>query len=343
MRKTIIALLFVSGLVSWPALADELKLQDDPPSQYVVVKGDTLWGIAGRFLKEPWRWPEIWKMNREQIRNPHWIYPGDLIVLDTSGDSPQLRLVKNAKADAALPTEQLNPRVRVEAAGAQAIPSIPPAAIGPFLSQPMVIEEGALNNAPYIVEAEEEGRVVMGAGDRVYAAFPEETKVSDWKIVRPGKALVDPISGEVLGYEAEYIGEARTVQAGNPQTIGITKAAKEVNFKDRLVPAIETEIFKYIPHAPERPINGQVISAYGGVAEAGQYATVVINKGRREDLEEGHVLAVYRKGKTTPENVTLPDARTGLVFVYRVFDRVSYALVMQTNRPVYLLDVVKNP
>jgi nucleoid-associated protein YgaU len=343
MRKNIIALLFVPGLLSWPALADELRLQDDPPAQYIVVKGDTLWGISGRFLKEPWRWPEIWKMNREQIRNPHLIYPGDLIVLDTTGDSPQLRLVKKEMADASLPAEKLTPKVRTEAMETQAVPSIPPAAIGPFLSQPLVLEEDALATAPFIVAAEEEGRVVMGAGDKAYAVAPEETKALGWKIVRPGKVLADPDSGEVLGHEAEYIGEARTVESGNPQTILITKAAKEVNFRDRLVPAAETEVFKYIPHAPEHSISGRVISAYEGVAEVGQYATVVLNKGRRDSLEEGHVLAVYRKGQTTKEGVNLPDTRTGLIFVYRVFDRVSYALVMQVSRPVYLLDVARNP
>lgn len=381
MRKPIIALLLVSGLISSPLLADEIKLQDNPPSQYVVVKGDTLWAISGRFLKEPWRWPEIWKMNREQIKNPHWIYPGDLIVLDTSGASPELRLVKNARAGGAETTDRLSPRVRAEALDKDAIPSIPPSAIGPFLSQPLVIEEGALDGAPYIVGAEEE-RVVMGRGDKAYVAGIGNATAQDWKIFRPGKPLTDPETDKILGYEAEYLGEARTVQGGDVQTVEITKSVKEINLEDRLVAAAEDSVFRYVPHAPERPVAGRVIAAYGSVSDVGQYATVVLNKGKQDGLEEGHVLAVYRKGQTVrgktwsdvkvdclkpgakassdqpfdaregykascrsskDEDMSLPDARTGLVFVYRVFDRAAYALVMQTNRPVYLLDVVRNP
>ncbi|MGE5027376.1 MAG: LysM peptidoglycan-binding domain-containing protein, partial [Betaproteobacteria bacterium] len=191
MKKPILALILLFGLSSL-SFATTIALQDNPPDRYVVVKGDTLWSIAGKFLKEPWRWPEIWKMNKEQIKNPHWIYPGDMIVLDTSGGSPELRLVKG------LETVKLSPHIRVEPADTRAIPSIPQTTIGPFLSKPLVIEQGALENAPYIIGTEE-SRVILGAGNSAYVQSIKEGAPTRWHIYRPGKALVDPDSGVTLG------------------------------------------------------------------------------------------------------------------------------------------------
>lgn len=344
MKKPILALILLFGLSSLSSAAD-IALQDNPPDHYVVVKGDTLWGIAGKFLKEPWRWPEIWKMNKQQIENPHWIYPGDMIVLDTSGGSPELRLVKG------LETVKLSPRVRVEPAEASAIPSIPQTAIGPFLSKPLVIEEGELEKAPYIIGTEE-NRVVLGAGNSAYAQAIKEGESLRWHIYRPGKALVDPDSGTTLGYEAVYLGDAKITRFGEPATIEIVKSTQEINIGDRLVEAKEGAVNAYAPHAPEKVINGRIASAYGGVAEVGSGAIVTLNRGGRDGLEIGHVLAIYRHGrnvtpnendKTSPETVKLPDERYGLVFVFRVFDKVSYALVMQTSRPVHVLDDVRTP
>jgi len=424
MRKPIIiAVLSLSGFISALVGADEIKLQDNPPPQYVVVKGDTLWGISSRFLKDPWRWPELWRMNREQIKNPHWIYPGDTVVLDTTGGAPRLRLVKGDQ------TVKLSPRIRSESVEAQAIPAIPPSAIGPFMTQALILDEDGLDDAPYIVGAEED-RGIMGQGDRIYAngaAKGGDTK--DWSIFRKGKALLDPDTKETLGNEAEYVGEARTVQSDDVMTLEITRSIQEVRRDDRLMPSASNGNFQSVPHAPEKSIKGSIISAYGANTDAGKYQTVVINKGSKDGLEEGNVLAVYRKGRTveatadapkknawrymdkecvkegkaitfdqfydpkdalepckTPSDsaargvvytdigclkpgakisfdqffnpkdvyklhcrsekhvaVNLPDSRTGLLFVYRVFDRVSYAMVMSSSRPVYLLDVVKNP
>lgn len=438
MRKPIIiAVLSLSGFISSLTGADELQLQDNPPQQYVVVKGDTLWAIASRYLKDPWRWPELWQMNREQVKNPHLIYPGDLLVLDTSGASPHLRLVKGTQAG--LPSEKLSPHVRSAPIAAEAVPTIPPSAIGPFLARALVIEEGGLENAPYVVGPEED-RYVIGRGDIAYVGGVRHvgTEIKDWSIFRPGKALKDPDSNEVLGYEAEYVGEARALTAADPMKVEVTRSVQEIYPEDRLAPVTTNQVFQYIPHAPDKPVAGRIISAYGSISDVGQFASVAINKGRKDGIEEGHVLAVYRKGRTVPaipratlpnpfryldrgclkpgakvsfdqfydpkevyqdcpkggpdaadasaprdggdawtytdigclkpgakisfdqffnpkdvykthcravnrDDVTLPDARTGLVFVYRVFDRVSYALILNSNRPVYLLDVVKNP
>jgi len=387
-------------LLAMPALADTLKLQDNAPDRYVVVKGDTLWDISGRFLKDPWRWPQIWNLNREEIKNPHWIYPGDLIVLDRSGKEPRLTLVRGDQNG--MQTVKLSPGVRTTEIGSDAIPSIPIRVIHPFLAQPRVVPLGALDDAPYILGTNAE-RVVMGAGDEAFATGGP-SGVRNWNVLRPGKALYDPETNEVLGYEVEYLGDARTLTEGAPQKIRITQSAQEILPRDKLVEAADSSTFEYMPHAPEGQVNGRIISAYGGLSDSGRYQTVVINRGSRDGLEPGHVLAVFREGQAVSltrdekdrmawvsektagipnggawlyndvrclkedskvtydqvvevrntfrstclssnmENgVKLPNARSGLVMVYRVFDRVSYALIMDSDGPVYLLDTVKTP
>ena len=397
-RQLVVSLALL--LAAAPVLADTLKLQDNAPDKYVVVKGDTLWDISGKFLKDPWRWPQIWKMNRAEIKNPHWIYPGDMIVLDRSGKEPRLSLVKGEKGG--METVKLSPGVRATEIGNDAIPSISIRVIHPFLSQPRVVAKGALDDAPFILGSNDE-RVVLGSGDDAFATGGKPG-VTRWNVLRPGKALRDPETGEVLGYEVEYLGDARTLTEGAPQKIRITQSVKEILPKDKLVEADNSTPFDYIPHAPESKISGRIISAYGGLSDSGRYQTVVINRGSRDGLEPGHVLAVYREGQAVTltrdekdrmawvnekskgipdggawlysdvrclkENskatydqvvdvrnsfrstclgnssdraVKLPDTRSGLVMVYRVYDRVSYALIMQSNGPVYLLDSVKNP
>lgn len=335
MRKLALSL-FLTGFMAFSSHADTLKMQENAPDRYVVVKGDTLWDISAKFLRDPWKWPQIWGMNREEIQNPHWIYPGDVIVLDRSGATPRLSLLKAEQYG----TVKLSPQVRVEAEADQGVPSIPASAVSAFISQPFVMEEGALNDVPRIIGAQED-RIVLGAGDQAYATNGKgDTR--NWKILRPGKALKDPDTKELLGYQVEYLGEAHTVAEGDPQRILITRSSEEIQPGDRLKPATDAYSFRYIPHPPAVSILGRVISTYGGVSEAGQYATVVLNKGKRDGLDVGTVLAVYKKGNVV-DKIRLPDSRSGLVMVYRVFDKVCYALVMQTHRPVNLLDIVRNP
>lgn len=344
MKKPILALILLFGLSSLSTAAD-IALQDNPPDHHVVVKGDTLWGIAGKFLKQPWRWPEIWKMNAQQIKNPHLIYPGDMIVLDTTSGTPALRIVKG------LETVKRSPNVRVESTEAGAISSIPPTAIEPFLSQPMIIAEGELEKAPYIIGTEE-NRVILGAGNSAYVQSVLAGGALHWHIYRPGKALIDPETEETLGFEAIYLGDAKITRFGEPATISITKSSQEINIGDRLVVAKERVSSAYAPHAPEKTIYGRILSAYGGIAEVGKGAIVSLNKGARDGLEIGHVLAIYRHGKnvapaehdeTSAKSIKLPDERNGLVFVFRVFDKLSYALVMQSEGPVHVLDDVRTP
>ena len=387
-------------LLAAPVLADTLTLQDNAPDKYVVVKGDTLWDISGKFLKDPWRWPQIWNMNREEIKNPHWIYPGDLVVLDRSGKEPRLSLVKGD--DKGMNTVKLSPGGRATDIGDEAIQPIPSRVIYPFLARPRVVAAGALADAPFLLGSNVE-RVVLGTGDDAFATGGQPG-VTRWNVLRPGKALKDPANGEVLGYEVDYLGDARTLVEGAPQKIRITQSAREILPKDKLLPADDSAAFEFIPHAPEKAVQGRIISAYGGFSDSGAYQTVVIDRGSQDGLESGNVLAIYREGlavtltseeksnvafvgdaskaasggsawlysdvrclkengKVTYDQVTevshtfrqtclgatgddvvkLPDARSGLLMVYRVYDRISYGLIMQSNGPVYLLDSVRNP
>lgn len=344
MRKPIIAMILFLGLLSvTPVKAENIILRGDTPDQHVVVPGDTLWGIASRFLKDPWRWPEIWGFNREQVKNPHKIYPGDIVRLEKTPHGSRLRLVED---EGGIKTVKLSPRIRTEQSSTAAIPSIPAAAIEPFLSQPLVIEKDGLADAPYILGSSE-GRVVLSTDNTVYVSGLPQDKGTTWQIFRPGKALKDPDQENlILGYEATYLGDARANVFADVSTVTITRATEEIIKGDRLVPAPDTLFNNYAPHAPDFSVNGRIISVYGGVTEIGKGDIVTLNKGELDGLEMGHVLAIYRKSQAKSlkgEMIQLPDERTGLVFIFRVFDKISYALVVQSTHSIKILDAVKTP
>lgn len=339
------------GLVSTTTMAADgvqqqgnvLELAADAPERHVVVKGDTLWDIAALFLKSPWRWPEIWQLNQQQIKDPHWIYPGQVVWLDRSGDQPRLRIGEPLAAGG----QRLAPRVYAED-NAQAIASIAPRLIEPFLSQPLVVEADALDSAPRIV-ATQEDRVIVGVGNVAYVNELEDAKAR-WQVYRPGRALIDPQTRTVLGHEAFYLGDARVTQPGRPATIEITRSVQEIGRGDRLVMAARPQLVNYVPHAPNQPIKAQVMSIYGALAEAATHSIVTLSRGAKDGLEVGHVLALSRAGSQVDErykgeklHYQLPEERYGLLFVFRTFDRVAYALVMNVTRPVKIGDSVVNP
>jgi hypothetical protein len=347
MHKSIISVTLAMMLAATSLVAQQrsgVKLQDNVPDRYVVVPGDTLWSIAGRFLKDPWRWPEMWKLNREEIKNPHWIYPGDVIVLDRSGPQPELKMGD---------TVRLSPRIRSEDTSRQAVPAIPPKVIEPFLSRPLVIEPDGLDRAPRIVAAQAD-RVYLGSGDVAYVSGIKDAKLeSQWQIYRPGKPLIDPESQKTLGYEAVFLGDSKVTKAGDPATIRIVAAQREIGKGDRLVAAGPIALNHYVPHPPIALVSGRVIATPGGLGEAGPQSVLALNKGSSDGLEPGNVLVLSRLGRTVSASSSqgspdkdatrLPDERYGLVFVFRTFDRVSYALVMSASRPVLIGDVVTTP
>jgi hypothetical protein len=329
--------------------AKPLELADSAPDRHIVVPGDTLWGISGKFLKEPYRWPELWRMNKEQVKNPHLIYPGQVLVLDRSGATPQLRLE----------TVRLQPKVHSEPIS-KAIPSIPLSAIEPFLARPLVVDEAWIAQAPRIV-ATEESRVNIGPGGRAYTSALN-TEIKAWEIYRPAKPVIDPENGDVLGYEAFHIGSAKPIDfhprqtqlaaEGQPATLEIVSANREVGVHDRLAPSTSAGVINYAPHVPNFKIQGQVAAAYGGFkeSETGRNAIVALNRGRQHGVEVGHVLALHRNSKEqtyregdVQATFKLPPEKYGLVFVFRVFDRISYAMVMNVSRPVLVSDYVRTP
>jgi len=342
MSRIISALLLAVAAVT--AHAEEpLQLVDNVPDRHVVVKGDTLWDISGKFLKEPWRWPEIWRLNKEQIKNPHLIYPGDIVLLDMSDGHPRLRIGKPVRSG----TEKVSPKVYNEPL-AEEIPSIPPNIIEPFISQPLIVDEDELKDAPRIVDTPE-SRVVAGNGDEIFVLGLNAPN-DRWFIYRPGVALKDPTTKEVLGYEAAYLGTAIVRQPGEVALMEVLTAREEILKGNLLLPAEDPGLLAYVPHRLEQDVSGQVASIYGGVGTGGKNSVVAINRGKDSGLERGHVLGLFTKrvsvyqdkdGKN--QTVALPEQRYGLVFIFRTFDRVSYGLVMEASRPLTIGDVVHNP
>ncbi|WP_418321319.1 LysM peptidoglycan-binding domain-containing protein [Piscinibacter sakaiensis] len=320
------------------------ELAPNAPDSYTVKRGDTLWAISGIFLRRPWRWPELWGMNLEQIRNPHLIFPGQVLYLDKSGGRARLRLGRPVG------DVKLSPQVRSTPLEDGAIASIDFRLIEPFLNEAVVFETDALEAAPRIV-ATQEGRVLLTRGDLAYVRGPVDRNTS-YRIFREPQPMRDPATGEVLGFEAQYVGAADFVRSGEarpgadpatlvPTTFRLASVRQEANVGDRLAPPLPRDFSNYAPRAPENPVSGQIVSIYGDALTAGQNQIVALNRGAREGLQRGHVLALWRAGETTVDRtdprrpvMKLPDERHGLLFVFQVFKRVSYALILQVQEPV---------
>ena len=326
-----------------------LALTEDPPSRYVVVKGDTLWDISARFLRDPWRWPDIWGLNRDEIKNPHWIYPGDVLVLDFSGATPRLRF--EGDEGWTLVRERLSPQIRTSALDSTAIPTFSPNLVRSFLANTLVVDEKQLEAAPRIISGHE-GRIILGPGDIAYARGVKNPRTTRYYAVRPGRTFTDPDTDEVLGYEAIYLGETRVKEHDDITTLKISRAEREINPGDRLLTVSSQEQVPYMPRPPSRQVTGKILAAAKeGVTEIGSLTVVVLNRGRRDGVEPGNVLALTRTGDTVRpagstdpgERVKLPDEQYGVVFVFKVYERLSYALVMNTTRSVKINDTVVTP
>lgn len=323
--------------------ADELKINPNHPDQYTVVKGDTLWDISGKFLNHPWQWPQLWRHN-PQVKDPHWIYPGDTLYFSYVNGVPQLSLSADSRE------QKLVPRVR-EGAIEQAIPMISNDVVMPFLTSPKVVGADDLQQSPYVIGFVGE-HLIAGAGDGVYVRAIEQPKGLNYTIYRQGNPYVSPETGEVLGYEARFVADAVLQVSGDPATLTINKADVEIQRGDRLMlSADEPAALNYYPRSPEKPVLGRIIRVMGGVSQIGQHDVVVIDKGSADGIEVGHALEVFRKGQVLIDryqskealSVKMPEERAGVLMVFRSFERVSYALVMEASAAIHTLDIVRTP
>lgn len=346
------------------------ELAPNAPDTYVVKRGDTLWGISGMYLKRPWRWPELWGMNLKSIPNPHLIFPGQTLYLEKDGAYARLRTSRSSEPE----TVRVSPRTRSDSLADSALPTLKPHLIEPFLVEPLVVDAQVLEHAPRVIATTEE-RVLMASGDRVYvrgdAASPMLAEAGEprfYRVFRDAVALKDPVSGEVLGYEAQYLGKAELVRGEAfeevpngkggysaeyvPATVTLSATKEEVRAGDRLLPAPARAFANYTPRAPELDVDASVVSIYGSssVTYAAQNQVVAINKGSEDGIEAGHVLSLLTKGSRIKDStdankamIKLPSEINGTAMVFRTFDRVSYALILEIRDGVRVGDRLVNP
>lgn len=347
----------------------ESELVTNAPEKYTIKRGDTLWGISSLYLKTPWKWPALWGMNQAQIVNPHLIYPGQVLILTRVNGRARLGLAGGVEglpeqkmlnpAKEALKDQKLSPSVRSEPVLPTAISSVNLNGLKSFLSQPLVVDDVVVQSSGYVLTGPE-SRVFTAVGDTFYARGLPSGNDTRYQLYRPGKPLHDPDTGLILAYEAYYLGTADVVKTGDPTQLRITESKEEVARGDRLLPFVREPELNAVPRAPASPIKARVMSSYNGVEYAGSNMVVTLNKGRSAGLEVGHVLAVWRTGDRVVDTenpptgfwdrvkgkkniVQLPDEQYGQVIVFRVFDKVAYALVVGTTLPVKVGDTVTQP
>ncbi|MGR8980512.1 MAG: LysM peptidoglycan-binding domain-containing protein [Gammaproteobacteria bacterium] len=367
---------FFFSMVSW---AGEIKIKPSHPDRYTVVEGDTLWDIAGKFLEHPSQWPELWRYN-PQITNPHQIYPGDTLYFSVVNGKPQLSFSKTeplALSPSSIPSPspppspcvlseedinggrtgfalaqsgRLEPCIR-ESGIKESVKLIPSEAIAKYLSSPRVVSKNELVSAPYVVDFAGE-HLIGGTGDKLYVRSITEPGSLAFTVYRAGDTYIDPETQEILGYEAKYIADATLLQSGDPATLEITKASSEIIIGDRVMTNLdEAVVLNYFPKPPEESIKGSIIGVLDGITQIGRYNVVVIDKGAADGLIAGHELAIYQRGRVTGDpmspikndEVQLPDEISGTLMVFRPFERISYALVMQARQAIHVLDKVQTP
>jgi len=362
--KHLLAAVAAAGMLALSAATgaqspQNLQVADSAPSSYTVQKGDTLWGISGKFLKDPWRWPDIWRLNRDQIRNPHLIYPGDVVRLDYVDGQPRLSLMRNGV--------RVSPSTRASALDVDVIPSIPPGDLEPYLSKNLVTGPNGLADAAEILSGRNPQRMVRGRGDVIYVAGLDPKGGDFWYIYRPGPPIPTFDGNDVLGYESKYIGTARVEKFGELSTVRIESADLEVLLGDRLLPAPRETVANYVPRAPDKAIDARILKVPFSNTETGRGYIVTLDRGAADGLQPGNVLAVYRSVEPivdprpskqqsailrfldpttvfTPAVLVSPaDERTGLMFVFRTFDHVSYAVLLNTTDPVRPGDFARTP
>jgi hypothetical protein len=358
-----------TGLALWaavptPATAQQasghsmsVPLAPNAPDSYVVKKGDTLWDIAGVFLKYPWYWPEIWYVN-PQIQNPHWIYPGDVLRLIYVDGKPRITVGTAGEV-------RLSPQVRVDPL-AQAIRTVPYDILMNFVRHPSLLTDKQVDKGPYVVGFRS-GHIVGGSTNEVYVKGLENAPAgAEYAIVHPDRQLRDPDNGDLLGYLGIYAATVRVITTTEPKGeerlthVAVLNSGREIAQGDKVLPVSAKFGDDFVLSAPKNlKLNGQVVAVVDGLAVAGKYQVLAINRGKRDGLEPGNVVAIYERGLDVADfysrgqdwtrftanydTVKLPDERSGTLLLFTVNDRMSYGLIVESTQPVRIGDFIKHP
>lgn len=354
--------LFAAVAAASPAQAASCEFKPNAPDQHKVVRGDTLWDISGTFLEHPWCWPTVWGMNKDEIRNPHWIYPGQIIYFDRANKRLSLTPPGSGGAGAGgragdPPVVRLAPQIRTEGLGRDAIPSIRADVIEPFLAQHLVVGENEMNSAPRVV-AMPDNRYFVGSGDKLYVRGDLKGGTT-FQVFRQKEPVIDPVAKKLVAYEAYYLGTVTLSTPGKNASeasiFTVSNAKEEIGVGDLLLPAPPSPIINYVPHPAELRGEARVVQIHGGINYASQNQIVLVNRGTIDGLDIGSVLNLYHAAKTMTdptrkgllgfggEKMTLPEERYGTLFIFRVFKNVSYGLIMEVNQPVEIGDMAKSP
>jgi hypothetical protein len=318
---------------------EPVPLAEGHPNEYVVQVGDTLWDIAGTFLKDPWFWPEIWYVNPE-IVNPHLIYPGDVLGLVYIDGQPR---ITNVRAS----TYRMSPQARVTPL-TEAIASIPYEEVSAFLSSGVILEKKQADSLPYLLETRGD-HLIASAGNEIYVrGITDTTPGKRYQLVHIGDPLHDPDDNRLIGYQGILVGDGRLRRGGDPATVALTDTSREAIPGDRLLPEDDDIPLNFFPRAPSTEVDGRIISVVGGVTQIGQYMVVVMNRGTNHGLSTGDVLTVFQAGEEVNDRfgggkVTLPEEEAGTVMVFKTFDRISYGLVMEATQVIHIHDTIRNP
>ena len=383
MHKHIITLLCaLSMAISAPVMA-KLKLRPDAPAQYVVKSGDTLWSISGKYLYSPWQWPQLWGSNRDQIRNPQKIYPGQVLSLRYVNGQPRLGFDNSG----GIPTIKLQPQIRNLSSG-YGISTIDVDFFRMFMQHPQVISKEQTREAPRLI-AGPDNRVIYSTGDRIYA--DRQLEPGRYLIYRIEQNITDPDTHKYLGQLVRFSGEAATLAGQNTalaerspkdaaslpedeyytrktplikvptrtaQPLVITNSASEINKGDYLLKITdEHDPFQMMPHAPTTQIKGKIVSVMDGIQEAGPYQTVTLNLGTNDGVDKGTVVSLYKKSRqlkadlsneskksrSVVKYLSIPAEEVGLALIYRVSDNLSSALIINASQAVQIGDLVMNP
>ena len=338
-------------------VSQPVPLAAGAPNEYVVQEGDTLWDIASTFLRDPWYWPEVWYLN-PQVENPHLIYPGDTLAIVYIGGERRVQLISRgpdgevlSRTEDGLKIVKINPRVRTQSIDAT-IPSIPIEDIRHMLERPLIVDEATLDNSAYVLSSLD-NHLVNSINDKLYVRkLDTTTGIGRYHIYRPDRAIYDPITNELLGYQALYVGESALLLKGDPASVRVTNSEREILRDDRVMPMDNTNFERdFFPKPPSTEVSGSIVALLDAISKSGAFQTIAINLGNRDGLETGNILRIRRAGDIVPDKteedpqftVKLPDESIGMAMVIRSFEKMSYALIMEADMPISLNDYVESP